>query len=82
MQMLRYGNLCTEFARCVVAVATSEQTKEIAEKHMRAMDKELAELKKANAEALKRKSGRKMQKVLHMQLMMQEVNLPKKGLDL
>ncbi|KAM0824299.1 hypothetical protein ACQ4PT_070290 [Festuca glaucescens] len=59
MRLLRYGNLCNEFNRRVVALAASEQTKEIAEKHMLAMDRELAELKKANAAALKRKKRKK-----------------------
>lgn len=55
MRMLRYGNLCNDFAKRVVALAASEKTVEIANKHMAAMDREMAELKRATAEALKRK---------------------------
>jgi hypothetical protein len=59
MRLLRYGNLCNEFSRRAIALAASEQTKEIAEKHMLAMDRDLAELKKSNAAALKRKKRKK-----------------------
>ncbi|KAM0860125.1 hypothetical protein ACQ4PT_046774 [Festuca glaucescens] len=59
MRLLRYGNLCNEFSRRAVALAASEHTKEIAEKHMLGMDRDLAELRKANAAALKRKKRKK-----------------------
>ena len=59
MRMLRYGNMCSDFAKRAVALAASEKTAEIAERHMKAMDRELADLKKANAEALKRKKKKK-----------------------
>jgi hypothetical protein len=47
--------MCNDFSRLVVDLAASEKTKEIADKHMKAMQKELADLKRAVADALKRK---------------------------
>lgn len=58
MRLLRYGNLYNDFSRLAVDLAVCEKTKEIADKHMIAMSKELAALKKANADALKRKKGK------------------------
>jgi rubrerythrin len=55
MRMLRYGNMCNDFSRLVVDLAALEKTKEIADKHMKAMQKELADLKRAAADAFKRK---------------------------
>ncbi|KAK1677958.1 hypothetical protein QYE76_038806 [Lolium multiflorum] len=55
MRLLRYGNLCIEFSKLAVDLAASEKTKEIAENHMKAMVRELADQKKAAADALKRK---------------------------
>ncbi|KAM0831333.1 hypothetical protein ACQ4PT_065626 [Festuca glaucescens] len=55
MRMLRYGNLCTEFAKLAVDLEASDKTKEIADKHMKEMVKEMADQKKAAADALKRK---------------------------
>jgi hypothetical protein len=55
MRMLRYGNLCNDFAKIVVDFAVSEKTTEIADKHMNAMLKELAVMKKAAADASNRK---------------------------
>ena len=55
MRLLRYGNLCSDFAKIAVGAAASEKTKEVAEKHMRALEKELALMKKASAEASKKK---------------------------
>jgi hypothetical protein len=45
MQMLLYGNICNNFSRLAVDLAASEKTKEIVDKHMKAMQKELADLK-------------------------------------
>ncbi|KAK1608726.1 hypothetical protein QYE76_032399 [Lolium multiflorum] len=47
MRLLRYGNLCSDFAKLAVGLAASEKTNEIAEQHMRAMEKEMADLKKS-----------------------------------
>jgi hypothetical protein len=58
MRLLRYGNLCNDFSKLAVGLAVSEKTKEIADKHMIAMSKELAALKKANADALKRRKNK------------------------
>ncbi|XP_051221820.1 protein FAR1-RELATED SEQUENCE 5-like [Lolium perenne] len=58
MRLLRYGNLCNDFSKLAVGLAVSEKTKEIADKHMIAMRKELAALKKANADALKRRKNK------------------------
>ena len=55
MRLLRYGNLCSEFAKIAVGAAASEKTKEVAEKHMRALEKELASMKKATSEVSKKK---------------------------
>jgi rubrerythrin len=55
MRMLRYGNMCNDFSRLAIDLAASEKTKEIADKHLKAMQKELADLKRAAADALKRK---------------------------
>ncbi|KAK1686125.1 hypothetical protein QYE76_046973 [Lolium multiflorum] len=57
MRLLRYGNLCSDFAKLAVGLAASEKTNEIAERHMRAMEKEMADLKKANADALKKRKS-------------------------
>ncbi|KAM0830253.1 hypothetical protein ACQ4PT_066323 [Festuca glaucescens] len=57
MRLLRYGNMCTNFTKLAVGLAASEKTNEIAERHMRAMDKEMADLKKAAADALKKKKS-------------------------
>ncbi|KAK1667254.1 hypothetical protein QYE76_055413 [Lolium multiflorum] len=59
MRLLRYGNLCSDFAKLAVGLAASEKTNEIAERHMRAMEKEMADLKKANADALKKRKSAK-----------------------
>uniref|UniRef100_A0ACD5ZES7 Uncharacterized protein n=1 Tax=Avena sativa TaxID=4498 RepID=A0ACD5ZES7_AVESA len=59
MRLLRYGNLCNNFAKLVVGLASSEKTVEIAEKHMKEMEKEMAELKRNAAEAAKRKKRSK-----------------------
>jgi hypothetical protein len=53
--MLRYGNLCSDFAKLAVDFASLEKTKEIAEAHMKAMVKDLAPMKKASADASKRR---------------------------
>ncbi|KAM0828982.1 hypothetical protein ACQ4PT_067178 [Festuca glaucescens] len=55
----RYGNLCTDFAKLAVGLTDSEKTNEIAERHMRAMEKEMADLKKAAADTLKKKKSAK-----------------------
>jgi hypothetical protein len=55
MRMLRYGNLCSDFAKLAVDFASSEKTKEIIEAHMKAMVKDLAAMKKASADASKRR---------------------------
>jgi hypothetical protein len=55
MRMLRYGNLCSDFAKLAVDFASSEKTKEIAEAHMKAMVKDLAAMKKASTDASKRR---------------------------
>ncbi|XP_051217742.2 protein FAR1-RELATED SEQUENCE 2-like [Lolium perenne] len=60
MRLLRYGNLCNDFSKLAVELAVSEKTKEIADKHMIAMSKELAALKKANADALKRRKSKSL----------------------
>ena len=57
MRMLRYGNLCSDFAKVAVGAAASENTDEVARKHMHALEKELAMIKKAAADALKKKKG-------------------------
>jgi hypothetical protein len=54
MRMLWYGNMCSEFSKLAVGLAALEKTKEIAEKHLKAMERELAGLKRVAAEALKR----------------------------
>ncbi|KAK1678193.1 hypothetical protein QYE76_039041 [Lolium multiflorum] len=59
MRLLRYGNLCSDFAKLAVGLAASEKTNEIAERHMRAMEKEMTDLKKANADALKKRKSAK-----------------------
>nr|XP_051196586.1 protein FAR1-RELATED SEQUENCE 5-like [Lolium perenne] len=59
MRLLRYGNLCSDFAKLAVGLAASEKTNEIAKRHMRAMEKEMADLKKANADALKKRKSAK-----------------------
>jgi hypothetical protein len=58
MRLLCYGNRCNDFTKLAVDLAVSEKTKEIADMHMIAMGKELAALKKANADALKKKKGK------------------------
>ena len=58
MRLLRYGNLCNDFTKIAVSAAASDKTKEVAEKHMRALEKELADMKKAAADALKRKKAK------------------------
>jgi hypothetical protein len=60
MRMLRYGNLCNDFAKIAVDMAASDKTKEIADKHMKAMVNELALMKKADADALKRRKKSKL----------------------
>jgi hypothetical protein len=50
MRMLRYRNLCSEFSKIAVGLAASEKTKEIAKKHLKVMERELADLKRAAAE--------------------------------
>ncbi|CAM0910918.1 unnamed protein product [Alopecurus aequalis] len=59
MRLLRYGNLCLDFKRIVVGAAASEKTNECAEKHLRALEKELAEIKKVASDALKQKKLKK-----------------------
>ncbi|CAM0909987.1 unnamed protein product [Alopecurus aequalis] len=59
MRLLRYGNLCSDFKRIAVGAAASEKTNEVAEKHMRALEKELARMKKAAADALNKKKLKK-----------------------
>jgi hypothetical protein len=62
MRMLCYGNLCSDFAKIAVDFAVSDKTTEIADKHMNAMLKELAVMKKADADASNRKKkGKSMQ---------------------
>ena len=58
MRLLRYGNLCSDFAQLAVGAAASEKTEEVALKHMQALEKELAMMKKAAADALKKKKGK------------------------
>ena len=55
MKLLRYGNMCNDFSKLAADLSSSEKGKEIAEKHLLAMKREFAELKKSNTEALKRK---------------------------
>lgn len=55
MRLLCYGNRCNDFTKLAVDLAVSEKTKEIVDMHMIAMGKKLAALKKANADALKKK---------------------------
>lgn len=59
MRLLRYGNLCQDFAKLAVGGAASEKTEEVARKHMRAMEAEFAAMKKAAAAALKKKRKNK-----------------------
>nr|XP_051202161.1 protein FAR-RED IMPAIRED RESPONSE 1-like [Lolium perenne] len=49
----------SDFAKLAIGLAASEKTNEIAERHMRAMEKEMADLKKANADALKKRKSAK-----------------------
>ncbi|CAM0883369.1 unnamed protein product [Alopecurus aequalis] len=58
MRLLRYGNICTDFSRIAIGAAASDKTQEVAYKHMGNLEKELAELKKAAADALKRKKSK------------------------
>jgi hypothetical protein len=59
MRMMRYGNLCSEFAKLAVEFAASDKSKDIAEKHMKSMVSELSLTKKAAAYAMKkRKKGK------------------------
>jgi hypothetical protein len=53
MKLLRYGNICNAFSKLVVGLSSSDKTNENVERYMRAMEKEMADLKRS--EALKRK---------------------------
>jgi hypothetical protein len=55
MKLLRYGNICNAFSKLVVGLSSSDKTNENVERHMRAMEKEMADLKRS--EGLKRKKG-------------------------
>ncbi|KAM0924560.1 hypothetical protein ACQ4PT_004550 [Festuca glaucescens] len=59
MRLLRYGNLTNYFAKLAVGVVASEKTNEVAEKHLRALEAELKEMKKSSADALKEKKRKK-----------------------
>ncbi|CAM0943850.1 unnamed protein product [Alopecurus aequalis] len=59
MKLLRYGNLCSHFANMIARLAVnSEKGVEVAEKHMKACERELSDIKKAAADALKRKKAK------------------------
>ena len=57
-RLMRYGNLCSDFTKLAVPASASDKTDEVARKHMKAMEKELADMRKAAADALKRKKGK------------------------
>uniref|UniRef100_A0ACD5WU52 Uncharacterized protein n=1 Tax=Avena sativa TaxID=4498 RepID=A0ACD5WU52_AVESA len=69
MRLLRYGNLTNYFAKLAVGAVASEKTNEVAEKHLRALEAELAEMKKATADALKKR--KRQSKLLWTRLMIQ-----------
>ena len=58
MRMLRYGNLCSDFAQIAAGAAASEKTELVAWKHMQALEKELAMMKKAAADAQNKRKGK------------------------
>ena len=58
MRLLRYGNLCTNFSKIALGTAGSDKTNAVAEKHMKALEKELADMKKTAADALKKKKAK------------------------
>jgi hypothetical protein len=63
MRLLRYGNLCNNFSKIAIGLAASDKANEIGEKHLRAMEKELADLKRPTTKALKRRRKEKVQQV-------------------
>jgi hypothetical protein len=59
MSLLRYGNLCNQFFQLAIGLAASEKTKEITERHKKAMEKEMTDLKRVVADALKKEKAGK-----------------------
>jgi hypothetical protein len=69
MLLLCYGNLCNSFAKLAVGLASSKKTNEIGERHLIATEKEMNDLKKVQADALKKKKNENEKKLQEVQSM-------------
>ena len=67
MRLLRYGNLCNDFTSLAAGAAASDKTTEVAYKHMKNLEKELADMKKAAADALRKKKAKRVAEAMELQ---------------